>query len=50
MHIQYKYVSIELGLYSLNEQQRTVYMFIDETDETDKFESSLPFQTPTQCT
>jgi len=25
-------------------------MFIDETDETDKFESSLPFRTPTQCT
>ena len=24
-------------------------MFIDETDETDKFESSLPFRTPTQC-
>ena len=23
-------------------------MFIDETDETDKFESSLPFRTPTQ--
>jgi len=25
-------------------------MFIDETDETDKFESSLPFRTSTQCT